>query len=39
MAGGDDNYTFASLQKQRRSREVWYRHVYSQLKASSDRAI
>jgi hypothetical protein len=31
--------TFASLQKQRRSREVWYRHVYSQLKASSDRAI
>jgi hypothetical protein len=31
--------TVASLQKQRRSREVWCRHVYSQLKASSDRAI
>ena len=31
--------TFALLQKQRRSREVWYRHVHSQLKASSDRAI
>jgi hypothetical protein len=29
----------ASLQKQRRSREVWCRHVYSQLKASPDRAI